>query len=423
MNLGDRIAAAARVPRRVVDRSELGDRLSLLFHPTTYAPLFDPAVYSLVDRCSPLILDRDDLERRCQANGSIQYYDRPRVAEITPPDGDDPPEKLAERTGTFSIPEPFVGVLENASLLGAYPVPVVDRQLVLEAVVSPEVMTLNGVYSLRDLLGELPGVQWGPTEPLDSAVLLYNRWNAGYFHWTIETLTRLEGVEQYRRRTGERPTLIVGPDPSRFQLESLALLGYEEADLLRWDSLHRSVDRLVVPSVRREFNQGDVSPVAYQWLQERMHEAVSEDGPDGSEFSNRVYISRDDADYRQVRNEDAVMAMLADYGFEKYVLTESSMAEDVALFEQADVIVSPHGAGLTNILYAEDASVIELFRSNYIQPVYFVLANQLGHRYRSLLCAYEGTDIVVDVEELEAAVTAELDARENDTTSVGAAER
>jgi hypothetical protein len=391
-----------------------------LFHPTTYAGYFHPASYAIVDLCSPFVLDQGALENRFNANGSIQYYDEPREVEINPPEGDGPhDETITTRVGTYSIRQPFFGVLEAATLRGSHPIPL-DRHndVILEAVVSPEVLTLNLGYSLRDgLRGLVPGgAKRGSgrnqesSESIESAVLLFNRWNRGYFHWTTETLTRLEGVERYRERTGEKPKLVVGPNPTQFQRESLALLGYEDDDLIRWARRKAHVERLVVPSVRRELNPGETSPVAWRWLQDRMQRAaVGENATESSRQSNLVYITREDADYRRIANEDEVLELLERYGFETYALSERSMAADVSLIAQADVVVAPHGAGLTNVIYSEDTTVVELFRSNYVQPVYFVLSKQLGHRYRYLLCDYEETDIIVDVAELESVLADELD--------------
>lgn len=368
---------------------------------------FHPATYRLTDALSPFILDRDALEQRLRANGSIEYYDREREIEIELPKGDDHIERIAERVGTYTISQPFVGTLRDVELVGSYPIPVADRtQIVQEAIVSPEVLTLNLAGSARDLVRDPPRpVAGGDADALQSAVLLYNRWNSGYYHWTVETLNRLEGVERYVEETGDRPKLIVGPDPNRFQLETLELLGYDEDDLIRWDQRYRTVDRLVVPSMRREYNLGSVSPVAYHWLCDQMRTAADDEVPDAAEkFSNRVYISREDAPRRQVRNEDEIVDVLKTYGFETYVLSDHSVAENVQLFAQADVIVGPHGAGLTDIIYSSDATVIELFRSNDVRPTYYVLSEHLDHSYRYLLCEYEGPNLVVDPDDLESVV-------------------
>jgi hypothetical protein len=51
-------------------------------------------------------------------------------------------------------------------------------------------------------------------------------------------------------------------------------------------------------------------------------------------------------------NEDAVVAWLAAMNFVAVPLEKLQLAEQIARFADADIIVAPHGAGLTNIVYA-----------------------------------------------------------------------
>lgn len=372
--------------------------------------VFHPASYRLIDSFSSRMVDQAGLEERLQDNGTIEYYDQDRTVQIELPAGRDHVEIFSERVGTYTIRQPFVGELRGVTLVGSYPIPIDRRNnVVLEAIGNPEVLTLNVAHSALDVMRNPWEKEMVDTDPIDSAVLLYNDWNRGYYHWTVEMLTRLEGVEKYREQTGESPKLIVGPDPSRFQLQTLALLGYDENDLIRWDCWKRKVDKLIVPSMRRELNPGTVSPIAYQWLRERMRTAAGiSDRASEMDFSKRVYISREDAPRRRIVNEDEVLGVLSDYGFEKYVLSEHSVAENVQLFAQAETIVAPHGAGLTDIIYADDVTVIELFRSNDVRPSYYVLSEMLDHRYRYQLCDYEGPNLVVDPDQLESIVADEI---------------
>lgn len=381
---------------------------------------FQSRTYALVNALSPIIHDKSDIEERLRSNGSIEYYSQGQDVTISPPIGSDHPEILSERSGSYSISRPFVGEIRDVHLFGSYPIPICQRgRIVLESVVSPPIFVLNLGYSMRELLDTTSWERSGSSpREIDLGVLLYNRWNRGYYHWTAETLTVLEGVEQYAKRNGETPKLIVGPELNRYQQQSLKLLGYGSEDLIKWDRFYGRVNRFVVPSIRRELNLGETSPVAYWWLRNRMLEAATDAAPDVSdEASSYVYLSREDAPRRRVKNEEEVLDVLGPYGFEKYVLSDRSVAENVELFAQADVIVGPHGAGLTDIIYSTDATVIELFRSNDVRPTYYVLSEQLGHRYRYLCCEYEGPNLVVDTTRLEEIVANEIDVLGNDSVA------
>lgn len=365
-----------------------------------------PLADALARHLSPVIIDREQLQVICRRQGMLTYYGTSEVFEIDAPHpADEPMDSLDQRVGEHHIPQPFVGELPDVTLVGRYPMPFHERQLVLEAISHQYVALLNLCYTIAGGSRLKPT---GRTRTLDRAVLLHNCWDYGYFHWMTEVLTRLEGVERYRERTGRRPTLILGPDPSPFQTESLELLGYDESDWVEWDGTTTTVEHLVVPSMRRAIRRGSVaSPVACDWLRDRLR-APAVNRVDTDRFSRRVYISRADADRRRVVNERAVMELLSEYGFESYRLADMSVAENIALFSQADVVVGPHGAGLTDMMFADETSVVELLRGTDNTRVYFVLAQYLGHRYRHLQCEPTGVDLAVDLAELDAIVSEEV---------------
>lgn len=117
--------------------------------------------------------------------------------------------------------------------------------------------------------------------------------------------------------------------------------------------------------------------------------------------TERIYISRHRARKgRRIHNEDALMDRLRLLGFQRYVLEDLPIPEQVALFQRADMIVAPHGAGLSNLLFSRQATVLELFASGYVVPHYYLLAKSLGHRYDYLLgpASHHDENFSVDVD-------------------------
>jgi capsular polysaccharide biosynthesis protein len=77
-----------------------------------------------------------------------------------------------------------------------------------------------------------------------------------------------------------------------------------------------------------------------------------------------------------------VMERIAPLGFRKVTLSGMSVSEQCELFSSAEVVVAPHGAGLTNLLFCREGTrVVEIFPPTYINPGYWVLANHLGLEY------------------------------------------
>ena len=83
-----------------------------------------------------------------------------------------------------------------------------------------------------------------------------------------------------------------------------------------------------------------------------------------------------------------------------------SYLEQVKLFAQAKVIVAPHGAGLTNLIFADNPIILELFGA-YVGREFANLARGMGFKYGCLGCPsprgevrQKDGDMVVNITEL-----------------------
>lgn len=75
-----------------------------------------------------------------------------------------------------------------------------------------------------------------------------------------------------------------------------------------------------------------------------------------------LYLSRNEAGMRKVLNEDEILPGLKDMGFRVMRASKMSLVEQIEAFRQARVVLSAHGAGLTNILFCRPGTtLIEIF--------------------------------------------------------------
>ncbi|MGL6341486.1 MAG: glycosyltransferase family 61 protein, partial [Waterburya sp.] len=243
---------------------------------------------------------------------------------------------------------------------------------------------------------------------IETACILTNPWSNNYWHWTVDTLTQLEGVEYYQQQTGMKPKLIIESNLRSWQRDSLKLLGYNEDDLIVWQDFRRTVNKLIVPSFRRSYKEihGEISVSACQWLRQKILNNISRLEGDYISFSPKVFISRSKALGRRIANENEVIEALKTLGFATYILEEMSYFEQVKLFAQAQVIVAPHGAGLTNLIFADNPIILELFGA-YVGREFANLARGIGFKYGCLGCPpprgevrQKDGDMVVNVSEL-----------------------
>jgi capsular polysaccharide biosynthesis protein len=93
----------------------------------------------------------------------------------------------------------------------------------------------------------------------------------------------------------------------------------------------------------------------------------------GSGRGNRIYVSR--AGRRRIFNEEEVRQCLESRGFTIIEDQPRSLRKQISIFQEAEVIVAPHGAALANILWCRpNALVVELADSSYYPHFYKNLA-------------------------------------------------
>jgi capsular polysaccharide biosynthesis protein len=212
-------------------------------------------------------------------------------------------------------------------------------------------------------------------------------WGTTYYHWVLDMLPRLSVVERFARVRGV--PLIVPPDITSTQRQSLQMLGVGPDRLVEFHGDHWQVEHLYFPSLPGV--SGNPTSVSARWLRERFSSPTASS-------RRRLYISRRDAVSRRIVNECELLGELVPHGFEVATLTGMPFADQVQLFSGAEMIVGPHGAGLTNMVFAQPgATVIEVFSPNYINGCYWALANVCGHRYGFMVGAQRGEDIEIDL--------------------------
>ena len=125
----------------------------------------------------------------------------------------------------------------------------------------------------------------------------------------------------------------------------------------------------------------------------------------------RIYISRGDTRLRKLANEDRLWNVLSAHGFVMVRLAEIPVADQIRIVRGADVIVAPHGMGLTHIAFHPGGlTLIELHNASVGTDAYACIAHALGFRYRAVFGTDAGNevhDFVVEPDDLLRALAAE----------------
>lgn len=130
--------------------------------------------------------------------------------------------------------------------------------------------------------------------------------------------------------------------------------------------------------------------------------------------TRRLYVSRSRW-RRKVLNENAVRRVVASFGLEILEDVPTDLDEQIRLFRDASLIVSPHGSALTNLVWCgRGTRVIELFSRSYVKKHFAYLSHLLHLDYAYLVddsskpdhWTNVGEDMSVDVHGLRMALEA-----------------
>jgi hypothetical protein len=300
------------------------------------------------------------------------------------------PDILEGVEGDRDTPERAVSLFTESRLVGSTPVVRSGGRYILPASVGTK--NHHGSRDRREIgrsLGLVEAIRGTALrdkadETVDEGFLLHGSRRLGVGNWFDETLSKLRVLEEYRNISGSSPELIVPDRLTRYQEQSLSVLGYEADSCVRYSGGPVRVNRLLVPSHRFRSAGAEFcpSPSDMNWLRNRFLRAVR---PSGEVYEDRIYLLREDTDRRRVVNEDKVVDCLRSFGFGAYEPGRLSVEEQVEMFSGADIVVAPHGAGLVGMLFMQDSMVVEMLADS-LNYHYFIMANELGLGYDCVPC-------------------------------------
>lgn len=325
-----------------------------------------------------------------EADETISLFDSGSI-EVNYKDSKPLPRQLDAYNRRITSPEGKVYLFKDVSLVGSNPLVGIDDRYFSASWFGVDTpFFTNQVNEMKRNLPlslQLEGNRSGSSFPahLDSGFLLLTERGVGFHHWFYEVLPKLWWYEALKEHTGSSPKIVSHSPLEDYHVRSLELMGYSMDEVVQHPYRRSEVSRLyVVPHpIRLKGNQLQALPFQLKWVGNRIKSSVRKGS---SRFGSRVYVSRQDADRRRVVNEDELMEELSGFGFERFEPGRLSLKDQIRLFSNADIIVGPHGKAYTNLIYAEDSTLIELFPRNGATETYFVATEELDLNYEFLEC-------------------------------------
>lgn len=198
-----------------------------------------------------------------------------------------------------------------------------------------------------------------PVEEIENGVLFGS--NSSWFHFLVEVFPRyLRFIDSDRKYFAER-TLFVRGDLPKSILEIFHLIGFQRILHIN-DGEVRQVKNLILAKDFRYSNVTELSTRAEDLIRVRKYLLNSIAQTSGFKL---VYIRRSNKLFRPLSNRKALDSLLVDLGFETVDLESKGVAEQISIFQNAQVVVCESGAALTNIIFMNPGSkVFEIHPGN-----------------------------------------------------------
>mmetsp|Transcript_33006 Transcript_33006/g.45307 ORF Transcript_33006/g.45307 Transcript_33006/m.45307 type:complete len:624 (+) Transcript_33006:140-2011(+) len=247
----------------------------------------------------------------------------------------------------------------------------------------------GGWTKTEDLCPEFPKtVKKTFKTPLLVTLPLYNPRN--YFHWAAESLPRLVTLLDIMEQKGVTNFKILTPPVARFVEETVQLLGidlsrivaFEPGNEETWElegEVHFVDWHYPLSSIYADDSWSFFYPPREALLNTRkkLHSIVDaleekeerENGKEKKEKEERkkvLYVSREFGSARKIENENVLIERLRkeveSMGATLLVHNgKESFLEQINLFRSAHLVVGPHGAGLSNLMFCSPGVKLILF--------------------------------------------------------------
>jgi capsular polysaccharide biosynthesis protein len=290
----------------------------------------------------------------------------------------------------FILPEVFISCLKNARIYSKDFLILSDSNHIFYDSIWSNQNYLENNGILNKIM--LPS----PKSRSETACVLGTLGADNYYHWMLDIMPRISLLKQYEEL--KSIPLIVPKQLKAFQKESLKMAGISSEKIVEFDGDFCQIEKLYyLSSLGHSGNPSpyDVSSLRTLFLGKCLHHQTS-----SSEY---LYITRRDANYRRILEEYKIVDYLKSIGFEIVCLSELSFAKQIEKFSRAKIIIAPHGAGLTNMVFApKNTQIIELFPEDYINGCFWALAGVCRHKYAFLIGSSESGNFHISLDKLKA---------------------
>lgn len=210
------------------------------------------------------------------------------------------------------------------------------------------------------------------------AAALWSHPFLGYYHFLAEVAPKICLLQERYGKGLDGVTLCYPGSHRAYEPEILSMLEVPDGKI-HDTSIKGGVTAEKISVVPME---GWFRPLPNLDLLRRRLLPLVDQGHEGGAF---LYLRR--TVKRRCLNENDFLPELIKMGFTVIDEKPRSVAEQIALYRRAKVILGPHGAAFTNMIWCDPGvRVVEFLPSTLNVPYYEVLSSECGHHYEKLPC-------------------------------------
>lgn len=223
--------------------------------------------------------------------------------------------------------------------------------------------------------------RWRRGKRLTGTTLLFAT-SAGahcYYHWMLEILPKLGMLEREGIPLNSIDHFLVREITAQWQLETLARFGIDRSRIVETAN---KPDWRCKRLLHIDLNCGinlKMHRFIPQWMKHLYPQETS------NQPRIKLYITRPAGVRRGISNEGEFLPLLHKAGFTVMPMEGLSVADQAALLARADVLMSPHGGALTNMVFCRPGIKVVEILSRHVFPYYYGLAANCGHQYHAIL--------------------------------------
>jgi len=202
-----------------------------------------------------------------------------------------------------------------------------------------------------------------------------------YYHWLLDVLPRLGALQKAGFKLDEVDHFLVRNTNNAFQVETLAALGIRDDRVVHTHKKqHWHCDRLLQVNMSNGINM-KMHRFVPAWLKH----AYSTGSRNLDTDPIKLYVNRPKGVRRGISNEQALLPILEEFGYQIRPMEGLSFADQVKLMSGVDVLLSAHGGALSNMVFCRPGIRVGEVFGHHVYPYYYGLSQLCGHDYHVLM--------------------------------------